>query len=234
MKKKLEMLEQLQEVDSHVDTLKKSQNGLNVEIKSIEEELETAREALAVLNIQLSQLEQEKLELETNLDSENDNIKRSETNMKEIKTNKEFQAIGREISSARKQVTELEEQILQRSAKIEELNTEIADKFGVFSDLEQNASQLRKQKQAEIDGIQQDIDTDNAHHEEIAKDLPADIVKRYNLLRQQRHGQAVAFARDGHCLGCNMNIPPQLYNTLYRADQLINCPHCQRILILKA
>ena len=233
MKKKLEMLEQLQEVDSHIDTLKKNQNGLSVEIKSIEEELETVREELAVLNAQASLLEQEKQELEANLVSEHDNIKRSETNMKEIKTNKEFQAIGREISSARKQVTELEEQILQKSVKIEELNTEIANKSGVFSELEQKSSQLKEQKQTEIDGIQQNIDTDNAHHEEIAKELPADIIKRYNLLRQQRHGQAVAFARDGHCLGCNMNIPPQLYNTLYRADQLINCPHCQRILILK-
>jgi len=30
-----------------------------------------------------------------------------------------------------------------------------------------------------------------------------------------------------------MNLPPQLYNTLYRGDDLITCPHCQRVLILK-
>jgi len=233
LKKRLEMLEQLQEIDFHIDALKKSQDGLNDEISAIEEGLGVAREALAELNAQVAQLEREKLELENSLASEQENIRRSETNMKEIKTNKEFQAVGREITAARKQVAELEEQILQKSGQIEELNAAIAEKSGSFSELEQNSAQNRDQKQAEIDGIQQNIDVDSTRREEIAGELPASLIKRYTLLRQQRHGQAVAFARDGYCLGCNMNLPPQLYNTLYRADQLISCPHCQRVLILK-
>lgn len=233
MKKRLEMLEQLQEIDFHIDALKKSQDGLYGEINEIEQGLGVAREVLTDLKAQVDRLEQEKLALETSLASEQENIKRSETNMKEIKTNKEFQAVGREITAARKQVAELEEQILQKSGQIEELNAEIADKSNSFSELEQNSSQHRDQKQTEIDGIQKNIDVDSARREVIAKELPAALIKRYTLLRKQRHGQAVAFARDGYCLGCNMNLPPQLYNTLYRADQLISCPHCQRVLILK-
>ncbi|HEX9079063.1 MAG TPA: C4-type zinc ribbon domain-containing protein, partial [Desulfuromonadaceae bacterium] len=69
--------------------------------------------------------------------------------------------------------------------------------------------------------------------EEITKHLPANVLKRYNVLREQRRGQAIAFARDGYCLGCNMNLPPQLYNSLFRGDEMISCPHCQRVLILK-
>ncbi|MEE9535799.1 MAG: C4-type zinc ribbon domain-containing protein, partial [Desulfobacterales bacterium] len=32
------------------------------------------------------------------------------------------------------------------------------------------------------------------------------------------------------CQGCNVNIPPQLYNELQRFDTLMFCPHCQRII----
>jgi len=233
LKKRLEMLEQLQEIDFQIDVLKKTQGGLHDEMNEIEQGLDVAREELAGLNAQIAQLEQEKLELETSLAAEQENIQRSETNMKEIKTNKEFQAVGREITTARKQTAELEEQILQRITKIEELNGEIAAKSACFSELEQNSSQRRDEKQSEINTLQQNIDADTSRRKEITKELPASLIKRYTNLREQRRGQAIAYARDGYCLGCNMNLPPQLYNTLFRADEVILCPHCQRVLILK-
>jgi uncharacterized protein len=233
LKKKLEALEQMQEIDIQIDALKNVQNSLNVEIDGIEQGLVTAREELEVLQAQVSRLEQEKLEQETSLAAEQENIRRSETNMKEIKTNKEFQAVGREIAAARKLTVELEEQILQKLGQVESLNSELAEKAANLAELEQNSGQRRDEKQAEIDVIQKDIDAGSERRESLTKELPASLVKRYVSLREQRRGQAIAIARDGYCLGCNMHLPPQLYNNLFRADELISCPHCQRMLVLK-
>ncbi|GFE62375.1 zinc ribbon domain-containing protein [Geobacter sp. AOG2] len=233
MKKRLEMLEQLQEIDYLIDNLKTARNGLAEEMSGIEQALIEARQELAGLEGRVAQIEQEKGELEISQAAEQENIRRSETNMKEIKTNKEYQAVGREIAAARKQAAEIEEQTLQKIGQIEELNTEIANRREILAELEQNTSQRRDEKQAEIDKVQQDIDTDAARREAITKELPTSLVKRYDALRQQRRGQAVAVARDGYCLGCNMNLPPQLYNSLFKGDELISCPHCQRVLILK-
>ena len=233
MKKRLEMLEQLQEIDLQIDVLKKTQGGLHDEMNEIEQGLDVAREEVVGLKARIAQLEQEKLELEGSLATEQDNIQRSETNMKEIKTNKEFQAVGREITTARKQTTELEEQILRKIGTIDELSGEIGAKSARLADLEQNSARRRDEKQSEINTLQQGIDSDTSRREGITKELPASLIKRYTNLREQRRGQAIAFARDGYCLGCNMHLPPQLFNTLYRADELISCPHCQRVLILK-
>jgi predicted nucleic acid-binding Zn-ribbon protein len=227
------MLEQLQEIDYLIDSLKTARNGLTGEMGGIEQALTDARQELAGLESRVEQLDREKGELEASQAVEQENIRRSETNMKEIKTNKEYQAVGREIAAARKQAAEIEEQTLQKIGLIDELNTAIAALKDTLADLEQNTSQRRDDKQAEIDKIQQDIDKDVARREAITKELPAGIVKRYNALRAQRRGQAVAIARDGYCLGCNMNLPPQLYNSLFKGDELISCPHCQRVLILK-
>ncbi|KAB0665398.1 hypothetical protein F6V25_09970 [Oryzomonas japonica] len=233
MKKRLEMLEQLQEIDYLIDNLKTTQSGLTEEMSGIEQALIDARQELSGLEGRVVLLEQEKEELESSQTVEQENIRRSETNMKEIKTNKEYQAVGREIAAARKQAAEIDEQTLQKVSQIEELNTEIATRKETLAELEQNTSQRRDEKQAEISKIQQDIDADVARREAITKELPPNLVKRYNALRKQRRGQAVAGARDGYCLGCNMNLPPQLYNSLYKGDELISCPHCQRVLILK-
>lgn len=233
MKKRLELLEKLQEIDLQLDLLKNGQNGLHGEINGIDHELDTGREELAGLETRVSQLVREKNDLEASLAIEQENIRRSESHMKEIKTNKEFQAIGREISTARKLTSELEEQILQRIGQIEELNSEIDTKTASLAEMEKNVLQRRTEKQSEITNIQQDIDSDLVRRNEIINTLPAGLIKRYNSLREQRRGQAIAFARDGYCLGCNMNLPPQLYNSLFRGDEMISCPHCQRVLILK-
>ena len=233
MKKRLESLEQLQEIDIQIDGLKKNQSSLHDEINVIEQGLNANREELAVLTGQFSVLEAEKQEIEGNLAVEQDNINRSETNMKEIKTNKEFQAVGREIAAARKLAVEFEEQILQRIGQLEELSGTIAAKTADLAELEQNAASRRDEKMTEISSIQKDIDADLARREEITKDLPASLIKRYGNLRLQRRGQAVAIARDGYCLGCNMHLPPQLYNSLYKAEELVCCPHCQHVLFLR-
>jgi predicted nucleic acid-binding Zn-ribbon protein len=233
LKNRLDLLEQLQEIDLQVDVMKTAQNNLQTDMNGIDQALDDAREGLSALQARSTQLEKEKLELESGHAAELVNIQRSETNMKEIKTNKEYQAVGREIAAARKQVAELEDQVLQKITQLDELNIEIATVTTTLAELEQNTEQRRNEKQSEIDKVQQDIDVDSLRRQVITKELPANVIKRYDSLRSQRRGQAVAVARDGYCLGCNMHLPPQLYNNLFKYEELITCPHCQRMLILK-
>ena len=233
MKNRLDLLEQLQEIDLQVDVMKTAQNSLQTDMDGIARALDDAREGLASLQSRAAQLEKDKIELEASHAAEIVNIQRSETNMKEIKTNKEYQAVGREISAARKQVTELEDQVLQKITQFDELNNEIAAVQATLAELEQNTEQRRSEKQGEIDKVQKDIDVDSRRREVITKELPASLLKRYKSLREQRRGQAVVVARDGYCMGCNMHLPPQLYNNLFKCEELITCPHCQRMLILK-
>ena len=233
MKKKLDMLEELQEVDQQIDALKIAQNALQSELSGINQGVDVAREEIAILEASLAKLESEKGELEATHAAELENIARSETNMKEIKTNKEFQAVGREITAARKQLTDLEEQLLQKISQIEELSGDLAAKKSRCDELAENSAQRIVAKQAEIDKIQSDIDADVERRENVTKGLPASLVKKFTILREQRRGHALAFARDGYCMGCNMHLPPQLFNNLYKYEELLACPHCQRILILK-
>jgi len=233
LKKRLDLLEQLQQIDLLVDVMKANQSSLQAELNGISQTLVTARDGVAELKNRAAQLEKDKAVLEANNKLELENIQRSETNMKEIKTNKEYQAVGREIAAARKQVAELEEQILLKITQLDELNSEIASNEATLAELEQNTEQHLGEKQAEIDKVQQDIDADIVRRDAITKELPANLLKRYDSLRGQRRGQAVAVAKDGYCLGCNMHLPPQLYNSLFKFDDLISCPHCQRMLILQ-
>ncbi len=227
------MLEELQEVDQKIDLLKVAQSALEAEMSGINQGVDAAREELAGFEASRTQIEAEKIELEATHAAELENIVRSETNMKEIKTNKEFQAVGREITAAKKQVSEIEENLLQKIGQIEELNIALAAKKSRCEELAENSAQRVVAKQAEIAAVQANIDAEIVHRENVTKGLSASLVKKFTMLREQRRGQALAIARDGYCLGCNMHLPPQLYNNLYKHEELLTCPHCQRILILK-
>ena len=48
--------------------------------------------------------------------------------------------------------------------------------------------------------------------------------------RSRRHGVGVAQARDGICTVCHVRLRPQVFNTVLRNDQIIQCDSCQRIL----
>jgi predicted nucleic acid-binding Zn-ribbon protein len=233
LKKKLDMLEELQEVDQQIDVLKSAQNGLQAELTGINQGVAVAREGYDLLEAGLSQLEADKKELEAIHAAELENIARSETNMKEIKTNKEFQAVGREITAARKQVADIEEQLLQKISQIEEASSQLAAKKHACDELAVNSAQRVEAKQAEIEKVKSEIDADIQRRENVVKGLPPSLTKKFTILREQRRGQALAIARDGYCMGCNMQLPPQLYNNLYKYEELLSCPHCQRILILR-
>lgn len=233
LKKRLQLLEELQVIDSAIDDKKAEQAGHQSGITELEQGVSTLRSALSLEQGRLTEIEREKGELEAALQGEQENIKRSETNMKEIRTNKEFQAVGREIAAARKQVSELEEQILQKTAQQEELQSAIEARSAELASLEESAGSGCKERQDSIAVLQVAIDAAVTSREAIVKELPSSVVRRYSQLRDQRRGQALAEARDGSCMGCNMQLPPQLYNTLFKGDELHYCPHCQRILILK-
>ncbi len=233
MRQNLKKLDELQEIDLKIDSFKGEKDAFLDEIAVLEGKVAEAQSVIAVKQAELSAIEEEKQQLEETLAAETENIARSEARLKEIKTQKEYQAVSKEISTAKKLKAELEEQVLQKISQLEELKGDIAGKEEDLVSLERNVAEQKSEVQTRIDRLEADIATDITARESVVRGLPASVIKRYNLLREQRRGVAVVEARDGYCLGCNMNLPPQVYNSLFRGDDLITCPHCQRMLVLR-
>lgn len=233
MRKNLKMLDELQAIDLKIDGYKGKKNVLEGEVAGLEGKVAEARSAISEKKGELAVLDEEKSRLEEGIAAEQENITRSEAHQKEIKTQKEYQAVSKEISTARKLSAEMEEQLLQKMGQIDELRVQIAALEEDLASLDRNVDAQKGDVQGKIGMLDENIVKVTAERDDIVKGLPAQMMKRYGMLREQRRGIAVVEARDGSCLGCNMHLPPQLYNTLFRVDELITCPHCQRILVLR-
>jgi uncharacterized protein len=230
---KLMVLEDLQELDLKSDgSQARIQDALS-EIEALDGRLQEVTTAVEAKSGEIETLESERKSLEENLSVENANITRSEANLKGITTQKEYQAVNKEIASAKKLITELEDQILQKITRLDELKVELAAMQADLATLDQNLGSQKDVIQARIKSEEASVASDAKVRAERIKAIPASMLKRYEKLREARRGIAVVEARDGGCLGCNMQIPPQMYNNLYRGEELITCPHCSRILVLK-
>jgi predicted nucleic acid-binding Zn-ribbon protein len=64
--------------------------------------------------------------------------------------------------------------------------------------------------------------------DKVAATVRPEVLKRYGAIRMRR-GLAVTTVRNGTCQGCNMNVPPQLFNVLQRGNSIETCPYCHRI-----
>lgn len=233
MRNKLRSLYELQEMDLRIDGLDGEKAQLLREVAVLEATLAESRRKIEERKQDAQTLEEEKTGLEAGLATENDNINRSETNLKEIKTQKEYQAVSKEISGAKKLISELEDQILQKINALEEVNGDISRRESDLAELEANVATQQAEVKQKVDELEARIAADVATRETTIGTLPASVIKRYTRLRDQRRGVAVVEAREGNCTGCNMHLPPQLYNTLFREDDVITCPHCQRILVMR-
>lgn len=232
MRNKLMLLEELQALDIRADGSQTRMQEAHAEIELLDARLQEALSNVAAKKEELVTVEAERLTLEENLVTENANIGRSETNLKGITTQKEYQAVNKEIASAKKLITELEEQLLQKISRAEELGGEIAAMEEDAARLEENIAGQKTEISARIEKESASVATETKARADITKEIPAAMLKRYAKLREARRGLAIVEARDGGCLGCNMHIPPQMYNNLFRGEELISCPHCQRILVL--
>jgi len=231
--KKVMLLEELQQLDLKIDSCNSGKTELFERLTASEAELEEARLLVAAKEEALSGVQVAKSELDANMATENDNIRRSETRLKDIKTQKEYQAVSREITAAKKLKGELDEQISQKAAQLVQLKEEIAAAGESHATLAEKSAAQKREVDTEVARIDAEIAKIRKEREATEKEIPAALMNRYRMLREKRQGLAVVEARDGYCLGCNMNLPPQLYNNLLKVNELITCPHCQRVLFIR-
>ena len=60
--------------------------------------------------------------------------------------------------------------------------------------------------------------------------ISAETMTIFVRVAHGRKGVAVAEAKDGICVVCHVRLRPQVFNTVRRNEQILQCDHCNRIL----
>ena len=230
MKKDIQSLKELQAIDLEAKKLDDQIAAGQAVLTQRREEIERLSLNIEALQEKSASVEQRRRELEAETEDELVKLKDRQSKLMNVQTNREYQILLKEIEDCKRNNRDREEELVQLMERSETLKQELEEQRNVLTAKEQ----LLAEEQENVRKTQEDL---TAQKEEIfksrdekAQKVSAGGLKKYEMLRAKRDGLAVVQVTRGVCHGCHMNIPPQLFNTLLRNEELLTCPTCHRMM----
>ena len=147
-----------------------------------------------------------------------------------VKTNQEYQAVQKEIGFAQGEIKTIEDKILELMVEADDL-TAVVKRADADLAAEQKAVDAdRREMATELAGLKSSLERIAVERPEVMRGLNPHTLAVFELVARRRNGVAVAQARDGICTVCHVRLRPQVFNTVLRNDQIIQCDSCQCIL----
>jgi len=234
LQEKLVVLRELQCLDQQLIQLDEKRRQLEGAVSEQRQQMARVQEMVDSLADEMASFQARRRELNDAIAEEEQKIERSDARLPDIKTQKEYVAVLKEIDTAKAMIRDLQAQLTEVDSQLESLGGDRTEKEEELATL----SEAIEAKQAEVDqemaSFTSSVEEMTGRKDELLEQVPAGVRKRYQTLISRRGGLAVVEARNGACTGCNMHLPPQLYNSLFKFDKPQYCPHCNRLIYVQA
>ncbi|MBT3177838.1 MAG: nucleotide-binding protein [Desulfobacula sp.] len=159
-----------------------------------------------------------------------DRIIKSNEKLRMVKTNKEYNLFLREVDDNKKRKDVLETELLElldENESMEKFSLESEKEFQLLKDkIEAEQKEIEKKTLDDRELLDEYL----ANQRKIGKTITTSVMNKFVKISKMNNGSAVVGVENEVCLGCFMNIPPQLYIEVQRGHSLISCPQCSRIL----
>ena len=136
----------------------------------------------------------------------------------------------REIEGIEQKNSEMEDGVLVLLEKIDQMKVGVQAREREFELYRMEYAAKKKQIEDELNLLEGEYARHGHSSHELRKQIHADLIKRYESIKNIRNGLAVVPAWKEVCQGCHMNIPPQMYIELQRDREIKYCPQCNRIM----
>ena len=229
MIEELRTLSEMQKLDTQLMEHERKRAQAPKRLAELEQELLKTKDKIAREKEIIEELDKERRKKEKELDVEKERIKKVQSKLYEIKTNKEYQAVLKETESAQAANDKTEEEIILVLERIEELRKDYEAATAYLKKRDKEVEAEKKELDKEMGSLDSIVADLKKQRDALLKTLSGDAKARYKTLIEKRSGLAVVNVRNGVCLGCYMNIPPQLFIQVTKNAQLITCPSCNRI-----
>ncbi len=233
IKDQLQILVKLQNIETELGSIKIKLDNAPKKLDMLDAELKAFEEALTDRQLLVDDLKKQYRSYESDVMVNLSRIKKTEEKLRAVKTNKEYQSLLKEIEDAKNKNSRIEDDMIECLDRIDDLEKSIASKKEEFSDL---SERIRNEKEGiyhEEEKGKERIAALDCEWKDVAGSIEAELLKKYFIIKEQhQRGLAVVPVKKAVCYGCNVNLPPQLYNELHGCETLKFCPNCQRIIYL--
>jgi hypothetical protein len=201
-------------------------------LKTLDQSMAKIQASVNAKNAELTEIEKTQKQTLAALDINRDRLTRSTTRLETVQNSQEFTAVNKEIEQLKKQSGTLEEQLKKSNADIETVRKAVGDLTAQLEKVQQERTAQANVVSTQNGQIDKDLNSLLAERTQYSSQVDARTLAQYDRVRGARAGLGFVPAVAGRCKGCNMMVPPQLYNEIRKNLQVHSCPSCHRLLFV--
>lgn len=182
------------------------------------------------IKVELEDIKSKRVKNEVHLAELKDKLDDIAKKNKVIKTEKEMKALQLEEEIAKEQIEFAHEEIVRydslttsKEERLAELEKELAEEQEATKEMEAAVEDQIKSLQSERAEV-------SKQRGEIVTKIEPKILTFYEKIKRWAKDKAVVPVKKQACYGCFMKINDRVYTEVLRADEIVTCPHCGRII----
>ncbi|MBD3789011.1 MAG: hypothetical protein IE885_01375 [Campylobacterales bacterium] len=233
MNKRLQELIELAKNDKTIDSYKPELEAADRKVAKAQKKIDDAQEEADKMAAGIAANEEKIRSFEEQLKILNDQLSSNAKKAKEISTEKEMKALSLEEDIAKEKMTFANEEI-QRLQGINEM------KASLLEDMNEKIKQFT----AEFQAINETVAVEKAQIEQskaelfekreaLSRNIEQKVLSFYEKIRLWAGNTAVVPVKKQACYGCYMKLNDKTYADVIKGDEIVNCPHCGRILYIE-
>jgi uncharacterized protein len=230
MSPELERLIKLQEIESRAADSQRRIADAPAEIAALDEKLTTARGAVAAAKQAVADNQATRRTLDRDLIAVQQRLSKYKEQLMAVKTNEEYHAMQHQIAAAQSEVSRFEELVIVNMVEADDLNAKLKAAEATLKSEEARIARERAAIEAEVADKRAVVEEMARERAALLPSIEPHTRELFARVMKVRQGVAVAQAVDGHCSICHVRLRPQVYHTIVRNEQIIQCDSCQRIL----
>jgi len=152
----------------------------------------------------------------------------------EVKTEREMKSLQLEEEIAKEQVTFANEEIARLEKIIEAKKEQIEVARVSLDELSANLISVKADVDAKLESINKERQEVFVAKEKLLGTVNQKGLAFYQKIRRWAKNTTVVPVEEQACMGCHMMISDKVFSDVIRAEDITTCPHCGRILFVKA
>ena len=148
----------------------------------------------------------------------------------DVTTEKEMKALQLEEEIAKEQIDFANEEIDRLDGLTESKEEKLKELQANLTEEEESIKEIQVAVDSKIEEINKERNTVYEDRSVLLETMDGKILTFYEKIKRWAKDTAVVPVKKQSCYGCFMKINDKTYSEVIKSEEIVNCPHCGRIL----
>ncbi|MBU1659391.1 zinc ribbon domain-containing protein [bacterium] len=234
MNKHLKQLIDLSHVDKEIDAFEPQIEEANYKFEAAQAKKDSIDSDIANLTKEIHDEEIKKSKNELHLAELSTKLEDNSRKSSEVKTEREMKSLQLEEEIAKEQVSFANEEITRLDKIISSKKEQVESAKLSLAELNSNLESVKAEVDKKLEIINKARQEVFVKKEKLVGETNQKGLAFYQKIRRWAKNSTVVVVEEQACMGCHMLLNDKIYADVIKAEEIITCPHCGRILYMEA